>query len=399
MASRPLLAIAVLIVLVIAHYKLLQLIQLHYDCKFLLLFFTAVLGTIPLFFVRTLAMHGERERRRSSTTLLGINSVSSENEMSPWAAYYCPFPFNPFDIPKLVEVRPLYLLLQGTFVGCLNTLAFFTSLLAITSTTLWIAMGLFKVDCVFNLGLSVMFLGEKCSIHKAAGSILALLGAALIFASSAITRGASSEGNTIFGDAVSVIYALELSVLMIAWKKFLNEFSWAKVFALNGIGSCVQIVLVAPVLIWAYTTGAEGKGENKGTIVALCILNGVVSLLLALWWSFCIGYTSPTYVAVAGVAVVPVTTLLDFLTYNIRLHWLDGLATALIVSGFLMTRHGYNAENEETRENSNLNNLAESDSGDVHHRILQSTEDAECVEVKFDNKAEPMHNVAVGLDD
>mmetsp|Transcript_8497 Transcript_8497/g.13735 ORF Transcript_8497/g.13735 Transcript_8497/m.13735 type:complete len:89 (-) Transcript_8497:684-950(-) len=46
---------------------------------------------------------------------------------------------------------------------------------------------------------------------------------------------------------------------------------------------------------------------------------GFVSLLLAIWWSFCIGFTSPTYVAVAGVAVVPLTTLLDYLTDNVRM--------------------------------------------------------------------------------
>ncbi|GAB5353518.1 hypothetical protein AAMO2058_000042700 [Amorphochlora amoebiformis] len=226
------------------------------------------------------------------------------------------------------------------------------------------------VTCISPYSTCGHMLGETCSIWKVSGALLSVAGAVLLSVSASITRDAGgSHSNSLEGDIISVrhayvqtcetwmclemhdirsiktsqiIYALELSILMVAWKKFLEDFSWSRVFAINGISSFIQTILVFPVVVWAYASGYEGGWSNTGAVLGLCVLNGLVSLALALWWSFCIGYTSPTYVAVAGVLVVPLTTLLDYLTYRFELHWLDGVATTLIIIGFLMTRRGYN---------------------------------------------------------
>mmetsp|Transcript_10387 Transcript_10387/g.25403 ORF Transcript_10387/g.25403 Transcript_10387/m.25403 type:complete len:460 (-) Transcript_10387:266-1645(-) len=424
--SAKLFAVAILAIIVIGHYKLMQTIQREYRCKYTLLLFTAAFGTIPLLFVSTLAKR-ERERRKAEAqahalgTIVETGEESDEKDLlSSFSQHQHPGPKSDASAsanasssetdgiiiiggdsdngqsPSLNDPyegnhRPLQpttlegggsprdnrsakdgpggergrdsnnsnssrpflgiatpapkLLKQAVFIGVMNTLAFFTSIVAITHTPLWISMALFKVDCAFNLALSALILGERCSISKVAGSLITLAGAVVLSISSLIARGhGGNKDNSLFGDVVSIVYALELSFLMIGWKVFLKDFCWSLLFALNGLGSCAQLCLVLPVLAWSYTIGEEGNWEDPATVVMLCCANGIISLMLALWWSFCIGYTSPTYVAVAGVVVVPMTTLLDYLTLGIRLHWLDGVATVVIIAGFLLTKRGYQAE-------------------------------------------------------
>jgi len=47
---------------------------------------------------------------------------------------------------------------------------------------------------------------------------------------------------------------------------------------------------------------------------------------------------------------VPLTTLLDYFTDNIHLHWLDGVATAIILSGFFLTKYGYDLSESKNRQ-------------------------------------------------
>ncbi|GAB5355221.1 hypothetical protein AAMO2058_000187200 [Amorphochlora amoebiformis] len=243
---------------------------------------------------------------------------------------------------RILGVPSKKLFMQAALIGLLNTLAFVTSIWAITKTALWISMSLCNVDCAFNLILSVLFLGENCSIAKVSGMSLTVVGGTLLAVSGAMTRNSNKASNSLEGDIASIIYALELSVLMVAWKKFLSKFTWSLLFTINGLAGVFEVLIILPILIWAYSTGFEGKGwDSPATVVAMCLLNGLVHLALSLWWSFCIGYTSPTYVSVAGVMIIPVTTLADYFQFRFKLQWMDALATVIILAGFLVTRHGY----------------------------------------------------------
>eukprot|EP00466_Bigelowiella_natans_P019903 jgi/Bigna1/86069/estExt_fgenesh1_pg.C_80011 len=384
-----LLAVTFLAVLVIAHYKLMKTIQTQFRSKYTLLMFTAVVGTLPLFFVRWAAklerrMAASRKQRNENSEAeflppeseLGdkIDEHSTEQNIgtehrSEDSRHRCCCWLIPPEV--LNRTRPSILLRQAVYIGVMNSLGFFASVAAITNTPLWISMALFKVDCAFNLALSVLFLGEKCSVLKVSGSLMSLAGAAVLSVSAYLTRNSGGQENTLFGDVASLSYALILSFLMVGWKFFLKDFSWPLLLTLNGMASCVQVVLMLPVLAWAYGSNTEGAHwSSPGAVIGWCLLNGFVSLLLAIWWSFCIGFTSPTYVAVAGVAVVPLTTLLDYLTDNIHLHWLDGVATAVILSGFFLTKYGYDLSESKNQQYQEVEDrhLINSDQSEYEHR-------------------------------
>mmetsp|Transcript_9942 Transcript_9942/g.13839 ORF Transcript_9942/g.13839 Transcript_9942/m.13839 type:complete len:458 (-) Transcript_9942:147-1520(-) len=426
-------SVAILAIIVVTHYKLMQVIQTRFKAQYTLFAFTAAIGILPLLMVR-LVDSFERERRKRShqqqpkptnkslnseqrprmhvfsahTTLepndskVGerpsfesnspnvvdspllrnfsleeektsegegaaqnnfmtakdtVNAIQGEGrcacfrsdagpgERYAWSAYLIP-------ASVLRVAPPAMLLKRAVFIGTFNTMGFFASMVAVTHAPLWISMTLIKVDSAFNLVLSVLFLAERATLAKIVGSSLALIGAALLSMSDYIGRSHgeddTGEKEKLVGAIAAICYALILSFLMTGWKAFLQDFSWALLFTLNGLASFVQVILFLPVFVWAVASNAEGPHTQLGEELGFCIINAFLSLALAMWWTFCIGYTSPTYVAVAGVAVVPLTLLLDYLTDNIHLHWLDGVATMVILSGFFLTKRGYDAEESQT---------------------------------------------------
>mmetsp|Transcript_8496 Transcript_8496/g.13727 ORF Transcript_8496/g.13727 Transcript_8496/m.13727 type:complete len:117 (-) Transcript_8496:801-1151(-) len=90
-----------------------------------------------------------------------------------------------------------------------------------------------------------------------------------------LTRNSGGQENTLFGDVASLSYALILSFLMVGWKFFLKDFSWPLLLTLNGMASCVQVVLMLPVLAWAYGSNTEGAHwSSPGAVIGWCLLNG-----------------------------------------------------------------------------------------------------------------------------
>lgn len=217
--------------------------------------------------------------------------------------------------------------------------------LSLRETSAALNNSLYQSQCMFTYLFSVLLLGESITLRKTVACMISFLGVFAISFGGGTSKEASQK-NTVQGSIVCVISAVLFSILQVS-AKVIEEKHYEKKFLLRDsmyfLGYCGFWVLVlGPFLLFGCHKfefehfDLPSDLESILTVVEIVVLDLVFNMALII----AIAFSTPFFVALGLLAVIPTTFLSDYLSGKMttRPGGMQITGTLLVVIGFLVLK-------------------------------------------------------------
>ncbi|KAG7380180.1 hypothetical protein PHYPSEUDO_007660 [Phytophthora pseudosyringae] len=223
-------------------------------------------------------------------------------------------------------ISPLWFIANFTYNESLN-------LTSVSSSTI-----VSSTSTVFTFLLSVVALKEPFVWMKLAGVILCMGGnISTIFND----EGADSGADHVFGDLVALFAAFMYGVYTTAIRRLIPDEESVSISLFFGFIGVINMVCLLPIVLAFHYSGIESLSGLSLEILVLIGIKGLFDNVLSDYlWARAVLLTSPTVATVGLSLTVPLAIVADFWFHGVLPSNVTLLASALVISGFVLINVG-----------------------------------------------------------
>lgn len=246
------------------------------------------------------------------------------------------------------EIPYRQLLQWALFSGPATVMGSFSFLLMAARLNLSVASTISQCSFLITVAFSFFFLGERITLIKAGASIVCVTGLLMTAFGSLIQDEVSNLVCCKWSGYLLLVGSMILDAgYQVAWAYIMNPikapFGRALSLGFMGIAAtgCSTLFFGWIGVVVGNFTGWETfelppSGPALNGVVLACSMDFVLNLSILI----AIGFTSPTFVSVGGLMVIPLIVILQFALYGSLPSALEWIGVALVLAGSLMFEIG-----------------------------------------------------------
>ncbi|CAI5735282.1 unnamed protein product [Hyaloperonospora brassicae] len=230
-------------------------------------------------------------------------------------------------------VSPLWFIANVTYNESLN-------LTSVSSSTI-----VSSTSTVFTFLLSVVALKEPFVWTKLAGVMLCMAGNISTIMND---EGTHSGTDHVLGDLVALFAAFMYGVYTTTIRRLIPDEESVSISLFFGFIGAINMVCLLPIVVVLHYSSIESLSGLSLEIVLLIIVKGLFDNVLSDYlWARAVLLTSPTVATVGLSLTVPLAIVADFWCHGMLPTYVTLLASALVISGFVLINIGTKQKQHE----------------------------------------------------